>query len=424
MTVGFLFSVSALMFLLGLLASSATRALTDFPRHELKQYCDRKGKPHRYKQIMDVHEELGVATQSFQMTCLCVGLMLGSVACFIWKDVPTSTALLWFTAGVVFVFTTLLTQVWIPVAIAATHSISFLFHTWPMWQLASRVIHPLVAGVQFTSAFFSRLSGTNHNDDDSEEFDDEILSVVSEYAFDGEVGKDERLMIEGVIKLDDNNVASIMTPRSKVDSLSIDSTWDAMVETLLDTRRSRLPVYEGNRDTIVGMLFAKDVLAEAVKPPHQRQSIHSLMRKPLTVTENTRLNHLLKLFLESHVHLAIVVDEAFSVAGIVTIEDVIEEIVGEIVDEVDTDEPILIRRISDKEAIIEGHTPIDDINAQLHTEFPENGDYDTIAGLILTRLKDIPKRGKSLNMHNAQITIEKSTLRQIASVRVKLQKKE
>ena len=420
MTVSFLMIVAAILFAIGMLASSATRALTDFPRHELKQYCNRKDKPDRYKQIMDVHEELAVATQSFQMTLLSVGLMVGSAACFMWQDDWTNKAFLWISAGIVFALSALVTQIWIPVAIAANHSIGFLFYTWPMWMMASRLIHPLAAGVRFTSAFFSRVSGSSEPEEDAEEFDDEIMSVVSEYAFDGEVGQEERLMIEGVIKLDDNNVASIMTPRSRVDSLSINASWSQMINTLLETKRSRLPVYKGNRDTIVGMLFAKDVLAEAVLPPEKRKSLKSLMRTPLTVPENTRLNHLLKLFLESHVHMAIVVDEAFAVTGIVTIEDVIEEIVGEIVDEVDPDEPILIRRVSETEVIIEGYTPIDEINEYLSTDFPENGEYDTIAGLILTRLKDIPERGRSLEINEVKITIEQSSMRQIKCVRVKV----
>ena len=418
MTIGFLLIVAAILFAVGMLASIATRALTDFPRHELKQYCQRKDKPQRYEQIMDVHEELAVATQSIQMTLLSVSLMVGTSACIMWQDDWTNVAFLWISATVAFTILTLVTQVWIPVAIAATHSIGFLFFTWPMWNLASRIIHPVAAGVRFTSAFFSRVTGSSKPADDAEEFDDEILSVVSEYAFDGEVGQEERMMIEGVIKLDDNNVASIMTPRSKVDLLSIDATWGQMIDTLLETKRSRLPVYEGNRDTIVGMLFAKDVLAEAVNPPERRQSLESLMRTPLTVPENTRLNHLLKLFLESHVHMAIVVDEAFAVTGIVTIEDVIEEIVGEIVDEVDPDEPILIRQISETEAIVEGYAPIDEINEQLSTDFPENGEYDTIAGLILTKLKDIPERGCTININGFKITIEQSSARQIKSVRV------
>ena len=176
-----------------------------------------------------------------------------------------------------------------------------------------------------------------------------FLSVVTEGLHDGVLEKEEREMIEGVMELGDTDVLSIMTPRSNLDALDISVGWDDMQELVVTAGRTRIPVYEGALDNVIGILYVKDLLKElAISPSKPRKKLRELLRKPWFVPTAKPLDELLQEFLRTRNHLAVVVDEYMSVAGVVTIEDVLEEIVGEIVDESDYDEIDAFKQINDR----------------------------------------------------------------------------
>mgnify|MGYP002526840642 FL=1 len=251
------------------------------------------------------------------------------------------------------------------------------------------------------------------NEDEEEAFEDDIRSLVTEGQYDGVLKQDAREMIEGVIALADTDVSDIMTPRSNMDALDITSSWDDVLNYVVEAGRTRFPVFEGPVDQIIGVLHVKDLLAELSLEKSQRKTTRELLRQPWFVPTTRPLNALLQDFLQTRNHLAVVVDEYQSIAGVVTIEDVLEEIVGEIVDESDKDEEDVIRIVGDNKAEVLGIAHVDDVNEQLGLELPEPEEYDTIAGFMIHELGRIPKAGETILADGAKITVLAATRRRI-----------
>ena len=284
------------------------------------------------------------------------------------------------------------------------------------------LLKPLTAGVEVVSALFQRASGQEESEQDDEEaFEHEIRSMVSEGEHDGLLEPDARDMIEGVIELDDTAVGKVMTPRSKVDALDADSSWEEMLAFVVKVGRTRIPVFEKQLEKptdVIGILFAKDLLGEFAKSASERKNLRQLMRKPWMVPESTVLDEMLKRFLASRTHLAIVVDEYGSMSGVITIEDILEEIVGEIVDETDMDMPAQIHRISQNEIEVDGSVHVEDLNEQIGLELPCDDDYDTVAGLIMSTIGRIPKPDQRITIGNVHFDVQQASRRQIERVKL------
>ena len=316
-------------------------------------------------------------------------------------------------------FSLIVCSSWIPWAIDRIGSHQFLFHTWRWWWIASTVSWPFLVGAKVVATLFVRASGQQDEEDDEEEaFEDEILSMVSEGEHDGLLESETRDMIEGVMELDDNDVAAVMTPRSKIDCLEIDTEWDSMLEFVVESGRTRIPVFEDKIDNVKGILYAKDILRESMRSESKRRPLAKLIREPMVVPDSTLCDEMLDKFLCHHVHLAIVQDEYGGLAGLVTIEDVLEEIVGEIVDETDDERADEIEILNENEADVEGHVNIDELNERLGLTLPEDEDVDTVSGLIMRELKEIPRSGHELTIGNVHFKIQQSNRRAIQLVRV------
>ena len=405
----------------GLTTITATAAyiLQECSWHELEEYCHQQRKPERFGKIFDAREEMHLGTVILQM--FATGIAMCAAMGWLLNDRSVSELevgnLLSITGLVIFAL--IVTCSWIPWAIARIGSNQFLFHTWRWWWGASAIAWPFLVGGNVVTALFVRASGKQDEEDDEEEaFEDEILTMVSEGEHDGLLEADAADMIEGVMELDDNDVAAVMTPRSKIDSLDIATTWDDMLEFVVESGRTRIPVYEDSVDNIKGILYAKDILREFTKSESKRKSLPKLLREPLIVPETTLCDEMLDQFLCNHVHMAIVQDEYGGLAGIVTIEDVLEEIVGEIVDETDDDRADEIEVLNPNEADVEGHVNIDELNERLGLTLPENEDYDTVSGLIMRELNEVPRSGHELQIGNVQFKIQRATKRAISLVRV------
>jgi CBS domain containing-hemolysin-like protein len=211
-----------------------------------------------------------------------------------------------------------------------------------------------------------------------------------------------------------------MTPRSRVDALEIETEWAQMLTYVVESGRTRIPVYEDKIDNVVGILYAKDLLRESLRSESKRRPLQKLIRVPLEVPESKLLDEMLQIFLDEHVHMAIVKDEYGGVAGVVTIEDVLEEIVGEIVDETDEDEMDDIRRISATEAEVSGTTHVNRLNETMGLRLPEDQEFDTVSGLIMKELNEIPRSGRDLVMDNVRFRVEQSNRRCIELVHVEV----
>lgn len=230
---------------------------------------------------------------------------------------------------------------------------------------------------------------------------DEVKAVLdaahSRKVLDGE----SYAMISGALEVANLTVASIMVPRSRIDMLDINQPLSELLPNIIDTGHSRFPVYEDDRDNIIGILLAKDLLLSI---NNASIDLSTLIRPAVFVPETKRLNVLLRDFRSSRNHMAVVIDEYGGTSGLVTMEDILEQIVGEIEDEYDEDEEKTIFQTGSNSWRAMGITDIDHFNEYFNTQLPDD-DYDTIGGWLAEQLGHIPRRGDQITHSNLNITV-------------------
>jgi magnesium and cobalt transporter len=224
-------------------------------------------------------------------------------------------------------------------------------------------------------------------------------------------------MIEGVLQVSNMKVRDIMIPRSQISIFESNATLEEILPVAAENQHSRYPVIGNNRDEILGILLVKDLLPYLLKTPRKFE-LAKILRPAIFIPESKRLNVLLNDFRVNHNHMAIVVDEYGGISGLVTIEDVLEQIVGEIEDESDTDDPeTQIKKIADRQYTVKALTPIDVFNSTFHTEFSKE-EFDTIGGLIMNRFGHLPKRGETIAIDHFRFKILHADNRRIRLLKV------
>jgi len=226
-------------------------------------------------------------------------------------------------------------------------------------------------------------------------------------------------MIEGVLQVSEMQVRDIMIPRSHMVVLDEDNDYEEMLPVVIDSGHSRFPVIGENRDEIVGVLLAKDLLRYVDEERRKEFDIKDVLRQTIFVPESKRLNVLLKEFRDSRNHMAIVIDEYSGVAGLVTIEDVLEQIVGDIDDEHDIEDVGNIRRMGVNRYSIKALTPVEEFNEFFESGFNEE-EADTLAGLLMKHLGHMPKRGETISIDNYLFKIMSADSRRIKHVHLVL----
>lgn len=219
-------------------------------------------------------------------------------------------------------------------------------------------------------------------------------------------------MIQGVIDVSNLKVRDVMIPRSHMVVLEHDQSLEAMLPIIIESAHSRFPVIGENRDEVIGILLAKDILKYAFDDKNKHFSVVDIVRTPVFVPESKRIDKLLKEFRLNHNHMAIIADEYGGVAGLVTIEDILECIVGNIEDEHDINEDVFINRVSDNKYLLQALTPIEDFNDFFGANF-DDSQFDTIGGLIMQRFGRLPKRGELIQFDNFSFKIISSDKRRI-----------
>ncbi len=244
----------------------------------------------------------------------------------------------------------------------------------------------------------------------------ELEVLLDQGGENGGIEEDEREMIRGVMEIGDTAVHEAMVPRPDIVAVEVDKPLREAAQVAVDRGVSRVPVYEGTIDNIIGVLYAKDALAELLA---QRDTpVRDLMRSPMLVPESKLIDELLADFRTQRVHIAIVLDEYGGTAGLVTIEDLIEEIVGEIEDEFDRYKTAEVVRISDDEAIVDGRASTDSLE-ELFGYRVEGEDFDTIGGFVFDQLGKIPDAGDEVLVDGLHLTVVRMDGRRIARVRVR-----
>lgn len=241
---------------------------------------------------------------------------------------------------------------------------------------------------------------------------EQLTVVLNEALKNNIIDQDAFSMIDGALQVADMQVRDIMLPRSQMIVLEMDSSTEELMDTVIVSAHSRFPVVADSKDEVVGILLAKDLLPHLINEKDKKLNIREVLRPAVFVPESKRLNVLLKEFKSTRNHIAIVVDEYGGVAGMVTIEDVLEQIVGEIEDEHDFDEDAFIFEHSKKLATVKAMTPIDDFNEHFKTKFTDN-EFDTIGGIVMNALGHVPKRGEIIIIDNLEFKILRSSNRRI-----------
>jgi putative hemolysin len=244
--------------------------------------------------------------------------------------------------------------------------------------------------------------------------DEQLKNVVDTSTDDDdEIEEEEQELIHSVFEFNETIVREVMVPRPDMVVLASDASLEQALETITQAGYSRIPIYEGDTDNIVGVLYAKDLLKRSTSATSSVRA-GSLGREPLFVPEQKKLAELLREMQQQRVHMAIVVDEYGGTAGLVTIEDLVEEIVGEIVDEYDKEEP-LVEPLGGGEMRVDAKLPIDEVNELLGTELPDD-DWDTVGGLVIELTGRVPVVGETVRFAAIEFQTEQVTGRRIQKV--------
>ncbi|OWP62941.1 hemolysin [Hymenobacter amundsenii] len=246
---------------------------------------------------------------------------------------------------------------------------------------------------------------------------EELRMLLDQSKQSGEIQESEHEMLENVFEFNDRMVKQIMVPRTKIVAFDVNTPEDTVLEMVHNEGYSRIPVYESNVDNIVGVLYVKDLLQLI-----RRQEVLDLakiMRPAYFVPETKKINRLLRQFQRKHMHMAIVSDEFGGVSGIVTIEDIMEELVGEIQDEYDNEVPV-VEKVSESEYRVNTATPIPDANEHLPYPLPEGDDYETVGGLLNMLYGNIPEVGDVATLDNYEFRVLKRSRRSVELVQLRV----
>lgn len=411
--------------IIGLLIACATavaaRALHSFSRHELEEVCQSRQNPERFSEILRDHDRVALGTEMFAMMFVVLSNSAGSL--WGWQTLAALELQPWLAFVIIAIVLGQLTAIsiiWFPWSMSRIESARFLYWSWPLWCIIGRVAQPLAWAANIVDGLLRRLAGRTEKADDEDTFEEEIRTIVSEGHREGFLEGEAREMIEGVIELGDAVVSHIMTPRTEIDMIQADTSWDEIIENIIDWGHTRIPVYGTSRDEIVGILYSKDLLPELAKSADEpRRPLAELLRKPLFVPETKPVDDLLNFFQKSRTHIAVALDEFGGVSGLVTIEDVLEEIVGEIDDEYDQKTEEEIRKVDDDVCVAVGRAHVDEINEVMGFELPENEDFDTIGGFVFAEFGRVPTVGESITWQNAiRITVLEASRRRVNRVRL------
>ncbi len=286
----------------------------------------------------------------------------------------------------------------------------------PVWRLTV-MLHPLVRGLRAVTGLLLRPFGEQVLErEEGTISEDHLITLIEEGEERGTIAAQDGDMIRRVLALDETTAEDVMVPRTDMQAVEINTPLAEISELVIRDGHSRYPVYEENRDNVLGLLYAKDLFA--LMANGDEGNLREILR-PVYYTPTTKpINVLLREFQRERLHLAVVVDEYGGVAGIVTLEDILEEIVGEIEDEYDTPRTgQLLRKLSPSEALVDADAEVRMVKQTLGVDLPED-DAVTIAGLILEELGDIPEPGARLRLGRVLLTVEEASEREIITVRI------
>lgn len=304
---------------------------------------------------------------------------------------------------------------WLPAVIAARHNETFARPAVQVMQVLRWVCAPFVLLADGVAGMVARASGEGPEEDAPAQFEEEIKTLVDAFEGEGVIEEDEKEMIFSIFELGETLVREVMVPRIDIVAVEVNTPLLMALDVMMGAGYSRIPVYEETIDNIIGILYLKDILSY-FRNNRTDVPLREVVREPYFVPETKKVDQLLPELKQRKVHMAIVVDEYGGTAGLVTIEDILEEIVGEIQDEHDVEEPIY-EIISEDEYILNARINLDDFAKLLGVELQDEGS-DTLGGFIYNRLGRVPSVGDRVEYDGIQITVLTVAGRRIGKVRV------
>jgi len=431
LTVQILFLI--LLILVNAFFASAEMAIVSVNKNRVKVLAQEGNK--KAKLLLKLYDEPNKFLSTIQVAITLAGFMASAVAATSMADdialflsnhgIPYGTQIAVTVVTLILSYITLVLGELYPKRMALQYSEQIAMFSVKTIILISKISKPFVWLLSASVAFLLRITGvkdTNIEEQYSEEEIKSLLEVGQETGLIKETGKE---MITSIFEFDDKLAYEVMTPRTDVYMININDNLADYVDELLEERFSRIPVYEKDIDNIIGILYMKDFIIEARKQGFENVDIRSLIRKPYLVPESKNIDELFRELQETKVHIAILIDEYGGFSGIVTIEDLIEEVMGNIDDEDDDHEPKL-EVVGENTYLIDGHYYIDDLNEKLLLNL-ESEEHETIGGLVIDLLGEIPDEDDTeeriVEFDNCTFKIESVKDRRIDKVRLYIEPK-
>ncbi|MBU0755765.1 MAG: hemolysin family protein [Planctomycetes bacterium] len=377
--------------------------LLNFSRTKLLQLANGGGSKdkierylQRYNRMLNTVVVLEISSKALFILCLFVILIRSFELTRLEALLPT------FILGVIwFIFFCRI----LPAELGAHREEQILLRILPFLHGLSYIFHPVIMPLNYFRRLLRKRLLNVDPSYEAEQFTEEILDAVEEGEREGVILEEEADMIEGVVRLHNCEVSEIMTPR--IDMVCTDAKTPIMeiIQQVIELGHSRIPIYQDDRDTIIGILYVKDLLNYWPENKEDLPPLTEIVRKPYFIPETKRVSELLAEFRENKLHIAIVLDEYGGTAGLVTNEDILEEIVGEIVDEYDQEEEAELKILNPGKAEASAKLHIDELNEEMEIALPESDDYDTLGGFVFARLGKVPSKGEVVLHDNVVLKV-------------------
>ncbi len=361
--------------------------------------------------------QIGLTFVGFLAATFAGASIVGGVADVLRGIIPGQAELvaLLLVTALVSLFTILFGEL-VPKAIAYAHAerLAFIFAV-PI-DVLGRLLAPLVWLLTSLTQAIARLFGVSDKQQD-QVTTEELMILIERGSEQGTIEAEEQQMIGAVLELGEQHVHEVMVPRIDMAALPVTATLDEMIATIVNEGHSRIPIYEDSVDKIIGILYAKDLLP--LLKGGRQPDLRKIVRAPVFVPESISVDDLLHQLQRQKVHIAIVLDEYGGTAGLVTIEDLIEQIVGEIQDEYDVEEP-MVEPLDDDRARVDGRASVDDLANHFGIELDEEDkeQYDTVGGLVFHEFGGVPSVGDTIEVDGLTLTVESTDGRRVGKVLV------
>lgn len=308
----------------------------------------------------------------------------------------------------------------LPSALRGERTDRFLVYALPAFEIAQRPLAALIVALEATRRLLFRLLRMQERTTAARELVEGLRAVIEDSERGKELAESERELIENALSFHDVAVARVMTPRTDIEAVELSEGLKEVVQRMADTGHSRVPVHDGGLDRIVGVAYAQEILQAIAKGEAASRELGSLLRPVLYVPETKLASELLSEFRKKHQKIAVVLDEYGGTAGLVTMGDLVSELMGEMPLELGRREPPPIHRLADGRVQVAGTTKVSELNEELGLELAEEAGYETVAGYVLYELGRFPKKGEKLLREAFELVVSEATDRRVLQVELRL----